>query len=152
MSNQKTVAQNATTVSAKVKDFESFDFTGMETLPAKKQVSELAQITQGINRSVEGEVRGLSSYFKTFRKQGKELAQKMKLYNAKGRTFDPVLCHEIINLGNIKLVTDGSDKFEAARSQKLGDKYKPFNGVWTSNRLQAVFFFVVETTPKKPTK
>ena len=121
----------------------------VNVLPAKKQVSELSQLTQSINKTVEGNVRGLSSYFKEFRKSGADLNAKMKLYNAKGRTFNTDLCHKIINLGEISHITKGSDMFEVDRKNRLGDKYKEWNGIWSANRLQTVFFFVVETTPKK---
>ena len=121
----------------------------VNVLPAKKQVSELSQLTQSINKTVEGNVRGLSSYFKEFRKSGADLNAKMKLYNAKGRTFNTDLCHKIINLGEISHITKGSDMFEKKKKNRLGDKYKEWNGIWSANRLQTVFFFVVETTPKK---
>ena len=124
----------------------------VNVLPEKKQVSELSQLTQSINKTVEGSVRGLSSYFKEFRKSGADLNAKMKLYNAKGRTFNTDLCHKIINLGEISHITKGSDMFEDDRKSRLlseGKEYKPFSGVWSANRLQSVFFFVVETTPKK---
>lgn len=126
-------------------------FEGLNNLPAKKQVSELSQITQTINKTVEGNVRGLSSYFKEFRKQGNELTAKMKLYNSKGRTFDVELCHKIINLGEISHITKGSDILEEtkkSKAQKEGKTYKEWNGIWSSNRLQTVFFFVVETAKK----
>lgn len=127
----------------------TYNYEFVNLLPAKKQVSELSQLTQSINKTIEGNVRGLSSYFKEFRKSGADLNAKMKLYNAKGRTFDVELCHKIINLGEISHITKGSDMLEIDRKNRLGDKYKEWNGVWSANRLQTVFFFVVETTLKK---
>lgn len=130
----------------------NFNFEGLNNLPVKKQISELSQLTQSINRTVEGNVRGLSSYFKEFRKTGSELSAKMKLYNAKGRTFDSELCHKIINCGDISYITKGSDRYEETRKNKAiseGKEFKTWNGVWSSDRLQKIFFFVVETTPKK---
>lgn len=130
----------------------NFNFDGLNEVPTKKVVSELSQLTQTINKDVEGSVRSVSSYFKEFRKKGSELTAKMKLYNVKGRTFNPELCHKILNCGDIKPIYEGSDRYEDARRAKLlseGKEYKPFSGVWSANRLQTVFFFVVETTPKK---
>ena len=130
----------------------NFNFEGLNNLPAKKQVSELSQLNQSINRTVEGNVRGLSSYFKEFRKKGSELSAKMKLYNAKGRTFDSDLCHKIINCGEILHITKGSDRYENEKRAKAisqGKEHKDWNGVWSADRLQKIFFFVVETTPAK---
>lgn len=131
-----------------IKKATTYSHEFVNVLPAKKQVSELSQITQTINKTVEGNVRGLSSYFKEFRKSGADLNSKMKLYNAKGRTFNTELCHKIINLGEISHITKGSDMLEVDRKNRLGDKYKEWNGIWSANRLQTIFFFVVETTVK----
>lgn len=147
------MSSNATAVTAasNLTNVVIVDFTGVN-LPTSRKFSELVLVTRGINTRVEGSVKGLSSYFKEFRKESKQLREKIDLYRAKGRTFDSDLCHRIINMGEIKPITDGSDRFESLkkdRAEKAGKKYTPFNGVWSAARMQTVFFFVIETTTAK---
>lgn len=121
---------------------------------AERVQSELSIIRNRVNKTVEKNTRSLSSYFKEFRTEKKDIAQWLRGAHARGRTFNESLVHDIIINGNIQPIRDAADLIQAERKAKAeseGKEYKePQN--WSAARLNAAFIRAVETTVKPQPK
>lgn len=111
---------------------------------AVKTVSALTVSKTTVIKTTEGETRSPSSYFKNFRAQYKELENFLKLANAKGRTFNISLIHEIIMNGQLKPILEADTVIQNAK--------KVPQSTWSANRLFVAFLSAVETTAPKVKK
>lgn len=113
-------------------------------LPAIKSVSAITQAKTTINQNVESGTRSMSSYFKEFRANHREIESFLKLAHAKGRTFNVQLVHDIIMNGKLAPLTESDAILQNAK--KVPAK------VWSANRMFQAFILAIETTPSKKTK
>ena len=126
-------------------------FNGLDNKPMKKNVSELTLLKTSINKTVEGEVKSVSKYYSEFRKTYDNINKWLKLQNEKGRTFDPLKCHEILMVGNLKAVTDSDRAINEGKATKAANEGKKYvyPVQWSANRMFVAFVHAVETTVKK---
>lgn len=126
-------------------------FNGLENKPMKKVASELTLLKTSINKTVEGEVKSVSKYYSEFRKTYESINKWLKLQNEKGRTFDPVKCHEILMVGNLKALTDSDKAINEGKATKAANEGKKYvyPTQWSANRMFVAFVHAVETTIKK---
>lgn len=117
-------------------DFISDISESKEVAKVKAIKSELVLAKEDLTKSVENNVRSVSSYFAELRKNHVKIQTWLKEAQAKNRRFNANLVHDIINCGNLKLILEADDKINANK------EHKP--RFWSGNRIFVAFQKAVE--------